>query len=118
MERELARTERRVRKVVAWMAERSRQQEARRDEAAGQRMVCARLRDELAMMREYKRLRTQVSTVQYSTVQYQCSTVPAALYPGAGPQAAHSRGRETEAAAGEAAGRAGQAGGGAGPGEL
>ena len=73
MERELARTERRVRKVVAWMAERSRQQEARRDEAAGQRMVCARLRDELAMMREYKRLRTQVSTVQYSTVQ--CSTV-------------------------------------------
>ena len=70
MERELARTERRVRKVVAWMAERSRQQEARRDEAAGQRMVCARLRDELAMMREYKRLRTQVSTVQYSTVQY------------------------------------------------
>ena len=86
MERELARTERRVRKVVAWMAERSRQQEARRDEAAGQRMVCARLRDELAMMREYKRLRTQVSTVLYSTVQ--CSTVPAALYPGAGPQAA------------------------------
>ena len=114
MERELARTERRVRKVVAWMAERSRQQEARRDEAAGQRMVCARLRDELAMMREYKRLRTQVSTVQYSTV----STVPAAAYPGAGPQAPHSRGRETEAAAGEAAGRAGQAGGGAGPGEL
>ena len=116
MERELARTERRVRKVVAWMAERSRQQEARRDEAAGQRMVCARLRDELAMMREYKRLRTQVSTVQYSTIQ--CSAVPAALYPGAGPQASHSRGRETEAAAGEAAGRAGQAGGGAGPGEL
>ena len=114
MERELARTERRVRKVVAWMAERSRQQEARRDEAAGQRMVCARLRDELAMMREYKRLRTQVSTVQYSTV----STVPAAAYPGAGPQAPHSRGCETEAAAGEAAGRAGQAGGGAGPGEL
>ena len=116
MERELARTERRVRKVVAWMAERSRQQEARRDEAAGQRMVCARLRDELAMMREYKRLRTQVSTVQYSTVQH--SSVPTAAYPGAGPQAAHSRGRETEAAAGEAAGRAGQAGGGAGPGEL
>ena len=70
MERELARTERRVRRVVAWVAERSRQQEARRDEAAGQRMVCARLRDELAMMREYRRLRTQVSTVQYSTVQY------------------------------------------------
>ena len=114
MERELARTERRVRKVVAWMAERSRQQEARRDEAAGQRMVCARLRDELAMMREYKRLRTQVSTAQYSTV----STVPATAYPGAGPQATHSRGCETEAAAGEAAGRAGQAGGGAGPGEL
>ena len=70
MERELARTERRVRRVVAWVAERSRQQEARRDEAAGQRMVCARLRDELAMMREYRRLRTQVSTVQCSTVQY------------------------------------------------
>ena len=116
MERELARTERRVRRVVAWVAERSRQQEARRDEAAGQRMVCARLRDELAMMREYRRLRTQVSAVQYSTAQY--STVPAAAHPGAGPQAAGSRGREAEAAAGEAAGRAGQAGGGAGPGEL
>ena len=116
MERELARTERRVRRVVAWVAERSRQQEARRDEAAGQRMVCARLRDELAMMREYRRLRTQVSTVQYSAAQY--STVPVAVHPGAGPQAARSRGREAEVAAGAAAGRAGQAGGGAGPGEL
>ena len=59
MERELGRTERRIRKVVSWMADRSREKEAIRDEREGQRMECERLRDELGMMREVRRLRDE-----------------------------------------------------------
>ena len=59
MERELGRTERRIKKVVSWMSDRSREKEARRDELEGQRMVCERLRDELGMMREVRRLRDE-----------------------------------------------------------
>ena len=59
MERELGRTERRIKKVVSWMSDRSREKEARRDELDGQRMVCERLRDELGMMREVRRLRDE-----------------------------------------------------------
>ena len=59
MERELRKLEKRVRKVVVWMAEKSKVREERRDEMEGQRLVCERLRDELAMMREYKRLRAE-----------------------------------------------------------
>ena len=59
MERELGRTERRIKKVVSWMSDRSQEREARRDELDGQRMVCERLRDELGMMREVRRLRDE-----------------------------------------------------------
>ena len=52
-------TERRIRKVVSWMSDRSREKEARRDEMEGQRMLCERLRDELGMMREVRRLRDE-----------------------------------------------------------
>ena len=56
-ERELVKLQRSIKKVARWMMEKSREKEEKRDELEGQRHLCARLHDELAMMREYKRLR-------------------------------------------------------------
>ena len=59
MERELGKLETRIKKVVSWMADKSREREEKRDEIEGQRLLCERLHDELAMMKEYKRLRNE-----------------------------------------------------------
>ena len=58
-ERELVKLQRSIKKVARWMMEKSREKEAKRDELEGQRDLCARLHDELAMMREYKALRAE-----------------------------------------------------------
>ena len=57
MERELERLENRIRKVVNWMADKSKEQEARKDEIDGQKLICERLHDELSMMQAYKSLK-------------------------------------------------------------
>ena len=44
MERELMRTEKRIKKVVDWMKDRSREKEEKREEHESQRMVCLRQR--------------------------------------------------------------------------
>ena len=56
-ERELDKLQKSINKVARWMMEKSKEKEAKRDELEGQKHLCARLHDELAMMREYKRLR-------------------------------------------------------------
>ena len=58
-ERELVKLQRSIKKVARWMMEKSREKEAKRDELEGQKDLCARLHDELAMMREYKKLRAE-----------------------------------------------------------
>ena len=58
-ERELVKLQRSIKKVARWMMEKSREKEAKRDELEGQKDLCARLHDELAMMREYRKLQAE-----------------------------------------------------------
>ena len=70
-ERELVKLQRSIKKVARWMMEKSREKEAKRDELEGQRDLCARLHDELAMMREYKSLRAEDETRQQMVISAQ-----------------------------------------------
>ena len=59
MGRELANLEKRIKKVVNWMADRNKEQEVKRDEIESQKFICERLHDELAMLQAYKSLKDQ-----------------------------------------------------------
>ena len=57
--RELKKLEKIIRKVVNWMADKSKEQEVKRDEIDGQKLICERLHDELSMMQAYKSLKDE-----------------------------------------------------------
>ena len=59
MVRGLAKLEGRLVKVVQWAVGQRREEQERREEREGQRLVCGRLHTELAVMREYRGLREQ-----------------------------------------------------------